>query len=44
VVVNLVRSMTLSTRKSNWMLVLTDHFIEWADTLAIPDVSTPVNA
>jgi len=36
--------MPLSVRGNNWILVITDHFTQWADTLAIPDVSVPTVA
>jgi len=33
--------MPMSVRGNNWILVLTDHFMRWADALAIPDTSAP---
>jgi len=30
--------MHTSEKGDNWILVLTDHFMWWADVLAIPDV------
>jgi len=44
VAVDLVRPMPLTPRWNCWILVLTDHFTWWADTLAIPDASAPTVA
>jgi len=44
VAVNLVGPMPTSVRGNNWILVLTDHFMQWADALAIPDASAPTVA
>jgi len=41
---HLVRPMLSSARDNTRILVLTDHFTRWADTLAIPDVSAPAVA
>jgi len=40
-VVDLVRPMPLSVNENIWILVLTDHFTQWADTLLISDMSAP---
>jgi len=36
--------MPLTPRGNSWILVLTDHFTRWADTIAIPDASAPTVA
>jgi len=43
VAVDLVGSLPTSVRGSNWILVVTDHVVQWADVLASPDVSTPTS-
>jgi len=44
VAVDLVGPMPLSARGNTWILVLTDHFSQWADALAIPDATAPTVA
>jgi len=44
VTVDLVGPMPTTPRGNSWILVLTDHFTRWADTLAIPDASAPTVA
>jgi len=44
VAVDLVGPMPMSTRKNNWILILTDYFTRWADALAISDASAPTVA
>jgi len=41
VAVDLVGPMPTTERGNNWIIVLTDHFLWWADALAIPDASDP---
>jgi len=36
--------MPLSASGNTWILVLTDHFTQWTDALAIPDESAPTVA
>jgi len=36
--------MPTSERGNNWILVLTNYLTQWADALAIPDVSAPTMA
>jgi len=36
--------MPKSERGNNWILVLTNYLTQWADALAIPDVSAPTMA
>jgi len=38
VAVDMVGLMPTSVRGNDWILVLTDHFLRWADALASPDV------
>jgi len=40
-VVDLIEPMPLSVSGNIWILVLTDHFTQWADILLIPDMSAP---
>jgi len=44
VAVDLVGPMHLTPRDNNWILVLTDQFNQWANVLAIADVSAPTVA
>jgi len=36
--------MPTADKGNNWILVLTDHLMRWADALAIPDASAPTVA
>jgi len=36
--------MPTTVRGNNWILVLTDHFTQWADALATPDASAAMVA
>jgi len=44
VAVDLVGPMPLSARENTWILVLTDRFTRWADSLAIPDTTATMVA
>jgi len=41
VAAELVNLMPLTLRGISWILMLMDHFTQWADALAIPDASAP---
>ena len=44
VAVDLVRPFSATLRGNKWVLVLTNHFTRWQDTLAQPDATPPVVA